>query len=164
MVSRLLRKTILDKYVDGMTIPDICDKYGVSEKDAIAAIRESLSQEDIFTDIENRRLSIYKLRSLLARAESFIDITDIKTAPALLKEAHSLVKSISELQDKQEAISEEEAKKVAFQQATLLVQVVQASYQRARELLSNEFPDVDLELVDSAFNEGLKQIAASYTS
>ncbi len=162
--SRLLQKTLLEAYVNNVPIADLSEKYGLEDREIIATIRHLLAQEDIFTEIENRKMTIYKLKSLLAKAEQFIDITDLKTAPLLLKEAHALVRSISEIQDKQVAISEEEARKVAYQQATLLVQVVQASYQKARNMLAVEFPQIDLQLVDDAFNDGVKEIAASYSS
>ena len=107
---------------------------------------------------------VYKLKALLKRAESFLDYTDIRTAPKLLDSANNLIKSIAEMQEKQQTISDEETRKLALQQAALIMEVVQASYQRARDLLAQEYPDVDVQRLDTVFQTGVKELASSYSA
>ena len=41
-----------------------------------------------------------------------------------------------------------------------MMQFIQASYQRARELLAEEYPEVDIERIDGAFQEGLREVTS----
>lgn len=162
--ANLLARQMLEKAVEGESTYDIAERYGVEELEVVSTIKELLAQGDIFTELEERRMLVYKLKALLQRAENFLDLTDIRTAPKLLDSANNLIKTISELQVRQQAISDEESRKVALQQAALIMEVVQASYQRARDLLSKEYPQVDVSKLDSVFQSGVKELAASYSS
>lgn len=162
--SRLLQKAILEKTVNGMPSNEIAQLYGIQEIDVVTQVKEVLAKGDLYTDIEERRMLIYKLKALLQRAELFLDYTDIRTAPKLLDSANNLIRSIADMQERQQTISDDEAHKLALQQAALIMEVVQASYQRARDLLSREYPDVDIQKIDYVFQKGVKELAASYSS
>lgn len=160
----LLARQILERTVEGETPADVADRYGIQEIEVVSTVKELLASGDIYTDLEERRMLVYKLKALLKRAESFLDYTDIRTAPKLLDSANNLIRSIAEMQERQQVISDDETRKLALQQAALIMEVVQASYQRARDLLAAEYPEVDLAVVDNAFQKGVKEIAASHSS
>lgn len=143
---------------------EISETYGITEVEVVSTVKRLLAQGDVYTEIEERRMLVYKLKALLQRAETFLDYTDLRTAPKLLDSANNLIRSISEMQSRQTEITEAETRKLALQQATLIIDVVQASYQRARELLMTEYPEVNLGLIDDAFQQGVKEIAASHTT
>ena len=157
----LLARKMLEKAVEGESPKDIAELYGVEELEVVGTIKELLAQGDIFSELEERRMLVYKLKALLQRAEQFLDYTDVRTAPKLLDSANNLIKTISELQVRQQAISDEETRKLALQQAALIMEVVQASYQRARLLLQQEYPEVDILQIDAAFQMGVKELATS---
>lgn len=160
----LLARQILERTVEGETPSDIADRYGIQELEVVSTVKELLATGDVYTDLEERRMLVYKLKALLKRAESFLDYTDIRTAPKLLDSANNLIKSIAEMQEKQQVISDEETRKLALQQAALIMEVVQASYQRARDLLAREYPQVDVAKLDQVFQGGVKELAASYSA
>ena len=160
----LLARQILERTVEGETPSDIADRYGIPELEVVSTVKELLATGDVYTDLEERRMLVYKLKALLKRAESFLDYTDIRTAPKLLDSANNLIKSIAEMQEKQQTISDEETRKLALQQAALIMEVVQASYQRARDLLAQEYPDVDVQRLDTVFQTGVKELASSYSA
>lgn len=160
----LLDKKILERTVMGDSSREISETYGITEVEVVSTVKRLLAQGDVYTEIEERRMLVYKLKALLQRAETFLDYTDLRTAPKLLDSANNLIRSISEMQSRQTEITEAETRKLALQQATLIIDVVQASYQRARELLMTEYPEVNLGLIDDAFQQGVKEIAASHTT
>ena len=160
----LLARQILERTVEGETPSDIADRYGIRELEVVSTVKELLATGDVYTDLEERRMLVYKLKALLKRAESFLDYTDIRTAPKLLDSANNLIRSIAEMQEKQQTISDEETRKLALQQAALIMEVVQASYQRARDLLAQEYPDVDVQRLDTVFQTGVKELASSYSA
>ena len=71
-----------------------------------------------------------------------------------------VIDSIDRLQSAQSKISDDELERAAAAQAAKMMQFIQASYQRARELLAEEYPEVDIERIDGAFQEGLREVTS----
>lgn len=160
----LLARNILTRVTDGDTPIEVAELYGISEIEVVATVKKLLSDNDFLTALEERQLMVYKLKAFLKKAESFLDYADARTAAPLLDSVGKLIKQITELQERHEAITEEETRQYALAQAALIMEVVQSSYQRARDLLSHEYPMVDLNKLDTAFQKGVREVAASHST
>ena len=62
--------------------------------------------------------------------------------------------------EKRTKLTEAEMEQITRAHAKAMMGMIEAGYQRARDLLAQEYPMVDLLEIDAAFNEGMKQ--ASY--
>ena len=154
------RPSLLDRrLVDGITrresIADLADRHALSEWDVIARVKAALASDDVFTEIENRKLLVRRLNNLVSQFEDNLDATDTRSLDSLTR---ALV-AMDKLQSQQVGITDEELDRAARAQATLLVQVVAASWQRARSLLIREYPTVNVSEIDAAFNAGLAAAA-----
>lgn len=158
-VSRksLRDQKILEMYGLGRTTGEVAETLGVSEEYAYSRIKQLLAEGDIFTVMEQRKLLIYQMKSLLSKASDFLDNASDKSWAPGVAAITKLLETTYEIQVKEEAQSEEELQAATRAQAGVLIRAVEMAYNRARELLTNEYPNVDIALIDAAFQQGLEE-------
>jgi len=157
-------KNILSKTLRGSSPTDIEEETGVPAIDVAKRVKDILATRDVFSDIEQRRLNIYGLQDLYDRAVRVLDdMNNEKTGEAakMIDSVTRLLLAIDQLQSAQTKISDAEIQAAAAAQAAQILRFVQASYQRARDLLSEEYPEVDIESIDQAFQAGLREVTSS---
>lgn len=152
----ILDKKLLGYAANGYTPEQIAEETYVPAEQAIARIKELLASNDIWDEVEQRRLAVYSLQQLKSQVERVgVDVTNPKAIEAYTK----LVAMIDRVESKTKAISDNELERLAIMQAQRLVQLFEMAYGRARQLLADEYPDIDLGRIDDAIQDGLREFS-----
>lgn len=152
----LLDKRLVEMAANGATPDEMEESAFIPAAQAITRVKEILASQDIWDEVEQRRLAVYSLQKLKGQVEaSGIDATNPKMVEAYTK----LLAMVDRLQSKTAAISDSELERLAVMQASRFVQVFEMAYGRARQLLSQDYPEVDLGRIDDVMWEGLRQSA-----
>ena len=144
---------LLNLAANGASGEDLEAKTGIPAAQALLRVRRILASRDVWTEVERRQLLLHSAQQLKSKVEKFLQADDPKSVSAYL----AVLKTISEMFDKMGKISNEELEKVTRAQAQKMLQLIEAAYGRARGLLSDEYPEVPLELLDAAFAQGLRE-------
>lgn len=152
----ILDRKLLDAAANGMSPAEMEEEFFVPAAQAVATVRALLSQRDIWDEIEQRKLMAHSLMQRKSEIERLtIDVADPKHIEAYTK----LVLAIDRITDKPMKITDAELERVGQAQAKALLQMIEMAYNRAKQLLTTDFPFLDLTDIDEAFNEGLRDAA-----
>lgn len=147
---------ILELFAAGKSAKEVSEVLGLTPEYALQRVKELLENEDIFDTIEKRKLLVYQLKTLHTKASDMLDnMASDKSWAQGVAAITKLIETTYEIQVREEATNAEEIEAATRAQAAILIRVVERSYQRARELLANEYPEVDLVRIDAAFEQGL---------
>lgn len=154
----LLDDALLRAAANGKSGEEMASLYPVSAAQAIVRVKDILVSRDPWTQIEKKQLLLHSAYGLKSQLEEVLENNafDVKNAEAYIK----LLKTVGEILDKQGSISQNELETVTRVQAQALVHLIEAGYDRARKLLAEEYPDVDLHRIDEAFQIGMRDSAA----
>lgn len=150
---------ILELFASGKDAIEVSEILGIAPEAAYKRVKELLADGDIFDTIEKRKLLIFQLKALYAKANDFLDnvATDKSWAQGIAA-ITKLLETTYEIQVKEEMQSVEEIEAATRAQAGVIIKAVEMAYMRARQLLEAEYPKVKLEDVDAAFQAGLAEI------
>lgn len=152
----LLDRKLLDAAAIGMTGDEMEEEFFIPAAQAVARVRQLLGQKNIWDEIEQRKLMAHSLMQRKAEIEKVtIDVENPKHIEAYTK----LILAIDRITDKPMKISEDELQRVGQAQAKAMLQMIEMAYGRARALLAEEFPFLDLSDADAKFREGLREAA-----
>lgn len=155
----ILDGNLLDAFAYGWTANEVEKKYGIPAARAAVRVKELLStRNDLFSDIERKQLILHQAEKMLEEVSANLDMGNPKAVDARLK----VIRTVHDLLDKQGRYSEDELNAAARAQASVLLQLIEAGYNKARELLSNEYGNVDLTRIDEAFNEGMQEANSEF--
>lgn len=150
---------ILELFAVGKTAKAVGEELGVSPEYALTRAKEVLAQGDVFDTIEKRKLLIYQLKSLAARANDMLDtIAGDKSWAQGVAAITKLIETTYNIQIKEQEQNAEEIEAATRTQAAILIQAIEMGYNRARNLLLAENPKLSLERADEVFQEGLSEV------
>lgn len=153
----LLDEKLIEAASNRWTAEQIEERYGVEAPVAIARIKEILRSQDIWSEIEQRKLLLNSAYKLKERAEKALDISDPRGAETAMK----IIKTIDDMMNNASQISEEEFKRAAEAQAIAIISIIERSYERARQYLIEEYGSlIKVEEVDAVFSRAMKEITA----
>lgn len=157
-------KRILELLIEQNKSPeDIGDELGLDPIEVVQRAKELLDAKDIFTVLEQKQMLIYQLKGLYARASALLNtMVDEKSWPKGVEALTKLIETTYKIQVEQEEQNARDLDEITKSQAAVLVQVVQLAYNRARDLLVAEHPDVDPAKLDTAFADGLVHVQRQY--
>ena len=150
---------LLQAAADGMSGNDMAKEFGIPAAKAILRVKELLRSYDIWTDIERRQLlmqEIYALKNKLQAQNG--DYINDKQAEVLLK----TIVAIDGVLEKQGKITDDQLTKVTQTQAKTMLMLIKAAFDRAKEVLAEQYPDYPIAAIEQAFNQGLTEKAAEY--
>lgn len=159
LTGTLLDRRLLEYAANGTSGKEIEQEIGIPAATALLRIREMLEDSrNAFNEIEQRQLLVLSLKRLKEQVENAgVDDQNPKHIEAVTK----LVLAIDRISTNQTRISEEELNTVTRVQARALLRLVESAYARARTLLADEYGAfIDLDMIDKAFEEGLREEAA----
>ena len=152
-------KAMLVEARKGKSMQEIGDYLGLPAAQVTLRIKEILTTRDVFTEIEQRQLYMMDLveikSKLMEQMKSYADKDNATTA---LK----TIKLMDEILDKQGKISDDQLMKVTTAHAGAMVRLIAAAFERAKDLLAAEYPEVDVKQIEAAFNDALKEEAENY--
>lgn len=148
---------LLSLAANGLSGEEIAAEVGMSPEAAILRVREIISSRDVWDDVEREKLLLQDIYNLKSRLEKRFD--DIVGDAKMLDGYRKTLETLGLALERRSRISDEDLAKVTEAQARVLIQLVNAGYQAARAALVEEYPDVDVKVIDAKFSEGL-EIAA----
>lgn len=148
-------KNLIEGAANGLSGDELEARYGIPAAQAIVRVRELLAAKDVWDQVEQRKLLMHSVFRIKEQIETeMIDTDKPKETEAYLK----VITTLSNLLDKQGKISDAELAVITQAQARAIISVVEAGYQRARQLLADEYAGlVDLEEIDSVFQQGMRE-------
>ena len=148
---------ILEMFANGASPQAVSEELGITSEYALFRVKEILKEDDIFDTIEKRKLLIYQLKSLYARASNMLDtIASDKSWAQGVAAITKLIETTYNIQVKEQLQSAEDIEAATKAQAYILIKAVEMSYNKARTLLIEEYPEIDVDVIDAAFQEGLE--------
>lgn len=153
---------ILELFANGSSPQIVAEQLGVTPEYAYARVKELLKQDDIFDTIEKRKLLIYQLKSLYSRASDMLDtIASDKSWAQGVAAITKLIETTYNIQVKEDIQSTAEIEAATKAQAYVIIKAVEMAYDRARTLLLEENPKLEIEAIDAAFQKGLSDALVS---
>lgn len=159
-VLSLRDKKLLDLFGEGLSPQEVEEAMGVPAAKALARCKEILKSRDVFDQIEARQLLVGRMDALYRQGHALLEATGVKDWPKGVEALTKLLKEIRETKNTEELRSLAEIEAMTKAQAAVLIRAVQMSYERARDLLAAEYPEVNVERIDEAFNSGLLELAS----
>lgn len=147
---------LLKAAADGLSGQEIEEQLGIPAAKAVVRIKELLKQNDFWTDIERRQLlmhELYRMKNQIQKQTN--NYIDDKLGKVLLE----TISAIDTILDKTGKITDEQLMKVSQAQAGTMLQLIKAAFDRAKEVLAQEYPEVDAKIIEVAFNDALAQKA-----
>lgn len=153
-------RKILELLIEqNLTVGEVANELGLSEVEIVKRAKELLAVKDVFTVLEQKQMLIYQLKSLYAKANDLLDTTTSgKEWPKAVEAITKLIETTYKIQVEQEEQHAKDMTAITEAQGVMMVRIVQMAYNRARELLTKEYPEVDGAKLDNAFTSGLVQL------
>lgn len=146
---------------DGKSGLEMQRETGLNAARSVLRVKELLRERDVWSEIERRQLlmdELYGLKNKLQKQnEEFIND---KQATVLLQ----TINSINDVLDKQGAITDDQLEKISKAQSAAMLMLIKGAFDAARKALEAEYPDVDIEVINAAFREGLEKEMLSITA
>lgn len=156
----LMDDALLEAASNGLSGTQIEADLDIPAAQAIVRIKQLLRDRDVWSEVERKQLHLESLYRLKAKVESVLDPTDPKHIDSLSRILDLLGKRL----DTAMRFSNEELDKVTEVQARKLLQLYLLATERAKDILSEQYPDAIMEDIDMALQEGLRDAAAEIES
>lgn len=158
----LIDTKLLQAAANGYSPEEMFKKYPSIGSAAAAALRvkEILASRDIWSEQESQQLLLHSAYAVKEQMEGLLDDLDaLDDVPKHIDVYVKLLKTMDGILEKRKKITQDEMEKITQSHARALLRMIEAGYQRARDLLAAEYPMVDLLEIDAAFNEGMQREA-----
>lgn len=144
---------LLSLAANGMSGEEIAAEIGISPEAAVLRVREIISSRDVWDDVEREKLLLQDLYNLKSRLEKNLDA--IVSDPKMLEGYRRTLDLLGVTLERRSKVNDSDLEKVTQAQARKMLQLIEAGYGRARQLLSAEYADVDTTVIDAAFLSGM---------
>jgi hypothetical protein len=145
---------LLEMAANGLSPDEMEREVGVPAAQALLHVKRILGSRDVWTEVERRQLLLQDLYALKAQIQSQnLNYFDEKQGGLLVK----TLTTIGNILDKQSAMTDEEINRITEANARAMLRMISAAFERAKEYLRVEYPDVDIFQIEAAFNAGLNQ-------
>lgn len=129
---------------------------GVPAAEAMIRVRQILQDRDWMTELERQKMNIMGLQEVKAKLLKSVNSTpgiDADTMQAFLRATQIM----DGLLDKSTRVTDEQLNTISDRQAKAMVTLFQYAFDRAIGLLEERYPEVDLDQITDAFNDGLRE-------
>lgn len=151
-------QALLDGAASGMSGEELQERFNLPAEKCILRVQEIIRSKDVWSEVERRQLLLHDLYRLKNSLQKQVEETGLDA-----KDVNNLIKTlvtIADILDKASRITSDQLTTLSNLQAQMLFQLVVASFGRAKHLLSEQYPDVDLLEIDDAFQAGLREESA----
>lgn len=149
-------RALIELAAAGYSPDEMENATGIPAAQCLMQVRNILSSRDVWTEIERKQLllhDLYELKNQIQKQN--ITYIDDKQSSALIK----TLRSIGDILERQTALSESEINQITEANARAMIRMISAAFERAKELLREEYPNVDIRQIEAAFNAGLGEEA-----
>ena len=158
----LLDDRLLQLAANGKSANEISEELSISPEKAVLRIREILGSRDIWSDLEREKLLMHSIYGIKEKLES--NINTVTWDDKLLKQYLTLLDLLGKRLEARTKINEADLEKVSRAQGLRLIKLVEMGYYKARGLLAEQYPEVDLVAIDAAMSDGLEEAALELES
>lgn len=149
---------LLTLAANGRTPEEIAAEVNIGPEKVIVRIREIIKSRDIWSDIEREKLLMHSLYDLKDRLERNFDA--MVGDPKLLESYRKTLELLGNRLDTRNELNAKDIERVTEAQARRMMKIIEGGYYRARAMLANAYPELDLKQIDAAFNLGMEEEAA----
>lgn len=147
-------KALLDGAASGKSANELEALTGLPAARCLTRVQEMLDARDIWSETQRRQLLIHDLMNLKDALQERIG-TDLD--PKMVTGLVNTFRTISDVLDRSSKITDAQLDRVSIAQGKALMTLIMAAFGRAKELLAEEYPDVNIIEIEDAFNEGLRE-------
>lgn len=156
----ILDQRLLECAANNMSPEQIEAELDIDGASAVIRIRELLRSRDIWDELERKKLLLESLYNLKSNFEKAIDYSDAKHIEAMTR----LLTQLGDRLDAQMQFTDAQLDKVTTIQAQKLLQLFVLATERAKEILSESYPEGLMDDVDAALQSGLRDAAGMIES
>lgn len=130
----------------------------LSPAECAVRVREMLADKNFWTDPERKQLLLHRVQQV---ADDLMDIAsnskDSQDYSALIRALDLVRKVVSEM----EGATEAEMTALVRLQASAMIEFIEKAMERAKEILHEEYPDLDLNVIEDAFETAVQDVRSS---
>lgn len=145
---------LLEGAAAGESATELSRRVGgvLSPAECALRVRTMLTERDIWTDPERKKLLLYRIYNLVDDLAGVAKSTqDTKDYTALTKGLDLLRKTLNE----QSGATDDELRRLVAIQVPQMLAFIKAAYLKAQEILSAEYPELPFERIQDAFETAL---------
>lgn len=155
-ITPLLKNKLIDAAAQRMSPDEMGAKYGVNPAEALVAVRETLASRDVWSELEQRQLLLHDLIALKSQAQERFAGGDHKDGTLLLQ----TLRAVGDILEKQSKITQADIEKVSAAHGKVMLRLIVSAFDAARAVLESEYPEVDVQVVEEAFQRELSAAVA----
>lgn len=150
----LIDQQLVEAAANNLSPQEMEQRFDVPAAQAYLRVKEVLASRDVWSEIERKQLLLESAYRMKAKLEDFdIDPSEPKQVEAYTK----LLITIDNMLDKQHAITTEDLNTVTAAMARKLLMIFERATEHAIGILSNEYPNVFIEDLRAALDQGLER-------
>lgn len=149
---------LLSLAANGKSPLEISEETGVAPEKVITRIKEIIKSKDLWDDIEREKLLMHSLYDLKDRLERNFDA--MVGDPKLLESYRKTLELLGNRLDTRNALNAKDFERITEAQGRRMMKVIEGGYYRARAMLAQQYPQMDLKQIDAAFALGMEEEAA----
>lgn len=155
-------RKMLTLAANGKSAVEIAEATGVSPEVAILRVKELIGSRNVWDNVERENLLLNSVYELKERLEKNFDA--VMGDPKLLENYRKTLEMLGKQLEVRSQINEVDLMRVSEAHARKMVALINAGYYAARKRLALEYPDIDLSVIDEAFNDGMGDAVAELES
>lgn len=145
---------LLEMAANGLSPNEMEAATNIPAAQCAIQVKNILASRDVWTEVERKQLLLHDLYGLKNQIQQQnLTYIDEKQSGALIK----TLRAIGDILERQTALSETEINQITEANARAMIRLISAAFERAKELLRSEYPDVDIREIEAAFNAGLSE-------
>jgi len=150
-------RKVLTLAANGKSAEEIAEQTGIPAEKVILRVKELIGSRNVWDAMERENLLLHSIYELKEKLEDNIEA--ILGDPKLLESYRKTLELLGQRLESRSQLNEEDLLRISDAHARKMVTIINLGYYRARQALAEQYPEVDLLVIDGAFNEGMDQAA-----
>lgn len=155
----LMDRKILTLAANGKSAEEISEDTGIAPEKVILRVKDLIGSRSVWDNTERENLLLHSIYELKAKLEG--NMNALIGDPKLLESYRKTLELLGQRLEARSQLNEADLLKISDAHARKMVALIQAGYYHARAALSRDYPDVDLSVIDAAFNDGMDTAVAA---
>ena len=149
----LMDKKMLTLASNGKSAEEIAEDTGLSAEQVVLRVKELISSHNVWDSIERENLLLHSIYELKSKLES--NMNAIIGDPKLLESYRKTLELLGNRLESRSQINDADLLRITEAHSRKMLALISAGYYHARKALAEQYPDVDLTVIDAEFNSGM---------
>lgn len=158
-VITLMDKKMLGLAANGKSAEEISEETGVDPESVLLRVKELIGSRNVWDNVERENLLLQSIYDLKAKLEKNFEA--VMGDPKLIENYRKTLEFLGQRLEARSKINEADLMRVSEAHARKMIGLINAGYYHARSRLASEYPEVDLSVIDAAFNDGMGDAVAA---